>query len=548
MKRASGARGLLAGALVAALLTGAGTARAATVPHGVSLRRVDLHSLYTRLLARETRRRVAYALARGREAARPQAGSASCSETSPPSDCPLVYQGGEVQTAPRLYLLLWGPQWSPTGADAVYLTDFLSGLGVEPKDTWSTTMYQYGGSNGRPTFAGDVLQGVFQDLSTPPSGATQSQLAAEADAFYANQGITSGVNTQIIVATQSGTCPQGFYAPSCFGGSGTYCAWHSDTSVYGVPFTNLPYLPDAGGACGEGLVNSPGTYDGFSIVEGHEFAETVTDPSVGTGWIDTSDPSGGEIGDKCAWVSNTGDVAFSTGSFPVQPLFSNQALGDGLDGCVQSSPMVTVKRYSPNKGTGTVTSSTAGGIACGSTCSWAFPATLGRITLDEVPAGGTVFTGWGPSTNPCRSADESPSCEVSLGGQAVTVNADFTGSAKLYQQGAASRSGTWYAGKCLCYSGGTDVYTKSRGASATFRFTGNRVQFVSEKSPKRGSFKVYVDGRYLKTVSEHSSTSQNAVVVFTKRFATVGTHTLKIVNLASAGHPRVDVDAFVVSS
>jgi hypothetical protein len=44
-------------------------------------------------------------------------------------------------------------------------------------------------------------------------------------------------------------------------------------------FTSLPYMTDAGSACGEDSVNGPnGTLDGVSIVEGHEMAESITDP------------------------------------------------------------------------------------------------------------------------------------------------------------------------------------------------------------------------------------------------------------------------------
>jgi hypothetical protein len=139
--------------------------------------------------------------------------------------------------------------------------------------------------------------GAFQDTSTPPNGVDQSQLAAEADAFASSHGVTDLTDAQIILATQSGTCPSGFDAPSCAGGTGTYCAWHSSSNE---PYTNLPYLLDAGTGCGESFVNSgaSGSHDGFSIVGGHEYAETITDPYPNSGWIDVSDPYGGEIGDK----------------------------------------------------------------------------------------------------------------------------------------------------------------------------------------------------------------------------------------------------------
>jgi serine protease len=106
-----------------------------------------------------------------------------------------------------------------------------------------------------------------------------------------------------------------------------YCAWHGYTTVngYKIAYTNLPYMPDAGYSCGQGSVNSPGVDDGVSIVEGHEQAETETDPQLNA-WYDNS---GNEIGDKCAWV-DLQNTPLSTGKLPTQPLWSNN-----LDGCVQ---------------------------------------------------------------------------------------------------------------------------------------------------------------------------------------------------------------------
>jgi ricin-type beta-trefoil lectin protein len=270
--------------------------------------------------------------------------TAACSEPN----CPLVYNGGSVQHSPHVYLLLWGPNWSsdPSQAgSAAYLESFYAGLGVEPQDSWSTITSQYGDGSGFPTFTGSVYEGAFQDTSTPPSGVDQSQLGAEADAFASTQGITDLADAQIVVATQSGTCPQGFYSPNCDGGSGDYCAWHSNSNE---PYTNLPYMLDAGSGCGEDIVQSQ--YDGFSIVGGHEYAETITDPFPVSGWWDSADGSGGEIGDKCAWrdpVSGNVDiatVALSTGTFAMQPLFNNDALANGGDGCVMK-PIGALKGF-----------------------------------------------------------------------------------------------------------------------------------------------------------------------------------------------------------
>ena len=305
---------------------------------------INLHHAYLAHLGHTKAAKIAgvmYARGRKPKGAKPAAG---CSEPN----CPLTYNGGSVQHSPHLYLLLWGPHWSSDSsqaASAAYMESFYAGLGTEPKDSWSTITSLYGDSSGYPTFTGSVYQGAFQDTSTPPAGVGQSQPAAEADAFASSDGITDLANAQIVVATQSGTCPQGFYSPNCNGGSGNYCAWHSNSNE---PYTNLPYILDAGGGCGEDILQSQ--YDGFSIVGGHEYAETITDPFPVSGWWDPSDPFGGEIGDKCAWrdpVSGNIDiaaVALSTGTFAMQPLFDNNALANGGDGCVMK-PIGALKGF-----------------------------------------------------------------------------------------------------------------------------------------------------------------------------------------------------------
>ncbi|MDE3073560.1 MAG: hypothetical protein KGJ63_12615, partial [Pseudomonadota bacterium] len=93
-----------------------------------------------------------------------------------------------------------------------------------------------------------------------------------------------------------------------------------------------PYVYDMGSSCGENFVNSgaAGTLDGFSIVNGHEFAETVTDQNPAGGWtnqIKGSRSKGQEDGDECAWISSgtgkSADVVMGTGSFAMQSTWSN---------------------------------------------------------------------------------------------------------------------------------------------------------------------------------------------------------------------------------
>jgi hypothetical protein len=262
----------------------------------------------------------------------------------------LSYHGGVggigVETAPKVYLVLWGSQWNnndPSGESSL-LQSFLSKAG---NSSWlnSVTQYCQGVSsgtifcNGAGQAAGNpsgIYAGSWGDNgSAAPSSPTQSQLAAEAvqaAAHFGNTAAGSNNTTQYVIATATGNSASGF---------GTqYCAWHSSTSSsYGnIAYTNLPYITDAGSSCGANF-NGLGSKAGITIVEGHEMAETITDQYPNGGWLDRS---GAENGDKCAWITKgnpgaSASVSLNGSSFPVQSLWSNAANSDA-GGCVLSYP------------------------------------------------------------------------------------------------------------------------------------------------------------------------------------------------------------------
>jgi serine protease len=256
---------------------------------------------------------------------------------------------GTVSTAPAVYLVFWGSQWSTSDPYASYLTNFMSGL-YGSGDDWSSVSQQYcqgvaAGTVTCPSTAshvgvpsGSLVKGVWFDNALPATPVTAGvlnipsvdQMAAEAvraAAHFGNTAPGSNTETQYVIAL-----PSLFVAP----GEGYYCAYHSSiSSNYGdVAYTNLPYLTDVGSLCGQDSVNANGTYDGVSIVEGHEFMETITDMRPATGWTDTS---GEENGDKCAWISSgqgaMANLTLSTGTYAVQSTWSN-AFNGGNGGCV----------------------------------------------------------------------------------------------------------------------------------------------------------------------------------------------------------------------
>jgi GH25 family lysozyme M1 (1,4-beta-N-acetylmuramidase) len=110
---------------------------------------------------------------------------------------------------------------------------------------------------------------------------------------------------------------------------------------------------------------------------------------------------------------------------------------------------------------------------------------------------------------------------------------------------AISYHGTWTTGSSTRASGGSLRYATSAGASATYRFVGIGIAWVSYRGPNRGSARVYVDGVYRGTVSLYASSYLARQVVFAMNWSANASHTLQIVVVGTAGHPRVDLDAFV---
>jgi serine protease len=262
----------------------------------------------------------------------------------------LSYGGGTIVTSPRVYIVYWGSQWGtssitndPSGEAALQLSFFNHAFGSG--DTYFTSQTQYcqgvargttqcgssGTHVGHPS-ASPVAGTWLDSASAAPSRPSASQLAAEAARAAAHFAV-SGDNIQIIVDSPHNVVPSGFKTQ--------YCAYHdltSSSSGGDVPFTNMPYITDAGTACGANFIAATGgisgATEGITIVGGHEYSETLTDPQAGSGWLDRA---GFETGDKCAWISSgqgaTAVVTMNGANFAVQSEFSNN-FNNGAGNCV----------------------------------------------------------------------------------------------------------------------------------------------------------------------------------------------------------------------
>jgi Putative Ig domain len=277
----------------------------------------------------------------------------------------LTFGGGVdgigVTTGPeKVYLVFFGSQWGTQGSDgngnvtlsgdpsgmAPYEQKLFRGLGTGG-ELWSGVMTQYcqgvatGATScpasstshvGYPT--GGALAGVWVDESAAsPAAATAAQLGTEAvkaATHFGNTTAASNRNAQYDIISPHGANPDNYM-------TGGFCAWHDWNGDVGVSspdgdiaFTNMPYTTDVGASCGVNFINSgsAGALDGVSIVNGHEYAETVTDQNPAGGW---TNPSGEENGDLCAWSQGPGapaaNLTLTTGTFAMQSTWANDANG-----------------------------------------------------------------------------------------------------------------------------------------------------------------------------------------------------------------------------
>jgi hypothetical protein len=106
-------------------------------------------------------------------------------------------------------------------------------------------------------------------------------------------------------------------------------------------------------------------------------------------------------------------------------------------------------------------------------------------------------------------------------------------------------SGGWRTGADTRYWGNRARFARAEGATARFTFTGAAAAIVAPIGPTRGSFRVYADGVYQRTVKTYSSGTGFKYVVYAIAWPQAGPHVVTIRVNGTAGHPRVDLDGIL---
>jgi hypothetical protein len=114
--------------------------------------------------------------------------------------------------------------------------------------------------------------------------------------------------------------------------------------------------------------------------------------------------------------------------------------------------------------------------------------------------------------------------------------------------GPTLRAG-WGRTSCVCAMGDSMLRTSVAKASLSTVVNGGgrnkHVALVMAKGPARGKASLYFDNVYVKTVDTYASVNTNRVVMWDKALTGSANHTIKVVNLATAGRPRIDIDGYV---
>jgi subtilisin len=111
---------------------------------------------------------------------------------------------------------------------------------------------------------------------------------------------------------------------------------------------------------------------------------------------------------------------------------------------------------------------------------------------------------------------------------------------------AVKYAGTWSTVITSLAYGGSRRTTIARGATATFTIWGTSAAVIGAMGPSRGSAEVWLDGVKVATVNGYASTTKNRAILAYIQLGAAGMHTIVVKNLATPGHPRLDIDGLIL--
>jgi hypothetical protein len=300
-----------------------------------------------------------------------------------------------------------------------------------------------------------------------------------------------------------------------------------------------------------------------------DWTATFSEPVIGFGVPDVTiggtSPTSWSIlriyGQGATYSFSTDQAPLSDGTLTVQ--IAGGSMTDLAGNPLDASNTVTlvVDRHAPT------TSAPIVGLRSGT------PLNGSSVRVNLAWAGGDVGPAGVASYDVARSYDGGPFQVIATGVTGTSIVPSLaTGHTYRFEVRAHDKAGNvsaWRAGATLkpaltqqtssavhfsgpsvtttssLYSGGSERYLAAAGASASYTTTARSLSFVTTVGPSRGFARVYIDGVFKATLDLNNPTTTYRYVAYAARWASVGTHTIRIV---SVGSPvaRIDVDAFGV--
>jgi hypothetical protein len=177
--------------------------------------------------------------------------------------------------------------------------------------------------------------------------------------------------------------------------------------------------------------------------------------------------------------------------------------------------------------------------------------TVSSSDYDDQFGGGSFATGsWSVAAHDFNGN----SVEHAVYGARLTVTQDDGSQTREHTTSdvAIDYTGAWQTASCACFAAGTTHKTTEADAAALVHVSVpssegvRKVALVMEKAPGRGKARIWVDGSLVKTIDTYAATAHHQVIVWQGALAT-GDHLIQVVNAATPGRPRIDLDAVVVN-
>jgi hypothetical protein len=106
--------------------------------------------------------------------------------------------------------------------------------------------------------------------------------------------------------------------------------------------------------------------------------------------------------------------------------------------------------------------------------------------------------------------------------------------------------GRWYRRANERFLGGRAVTSWQRGARISYSFTGTGIAIIGPTSRLRGQARIYVDGRFVQTISAHADRYHQQVTLFVASWDREKAHTVTAVVVGPTRDAKFTVDAFAV--